>query len=595
METQFKNLPDSPVRGIWAMLHGYRRYYIVSLVFLGIAIGGEVGGNLLIRHYVDTVIVEQTWVRPLALFAVAFLSVALIRGALSFGSGRMSAFAAESVIRRLRNSLYDHMQRLSFAYHDTIKTGELVQRSTSDVDTVRRFYAEQIRGLARIGFLFSINFAAILALEWRLALISIALVPVMAAASIYFFGRIYQAYEAYQEQDGNLSAVLQENLTGVRIVRAFARQEFESEKFEQENREKLRRGIRFLITHATYWPVSEFLGGVQIVAGLVAGGIMAMNGQITIGTYVAYVGIAKGIIWPLQQLGRQIAQLSTTSVSYGRICTILNQGQEDLDVGVSQGHGTISGKVEFRNVSFGYDHGGTVLKDVSFVCNRGQHVALLGEPGSGKTTLVNLLPRFYDYTAGEVLIDGRPAKDYSRQFLRRNIGIVEQEPFLFSTTIRNNITYGVEREVSDEEVVGAAQAAAIHDSIASFPKAYDTLVGERGVTLSGGQKQRIAIARTLLKDPAVLILDDSTSAVDAETEESIRSALRRLMDGRTTFIVAHRIQSLMTADLILVFKNGSIVQRGIHKDLIDQPGFYRKVFELQTRIEMELGEELIHG
>ncbi len=557
--------------------------------------GAETGGFLLLRTYIDEIISKENWALPVALFAGGYLGFALLRGAFSFVSGKFSAYAAERVIRTVRNSLYDHMQRLSFSYHDRMKTGELIQRSTSDVDTLRRFYSEMVRGIARIVFLFSINFAVIAALKWQLALLTISVVPAMAYVSVKFFSRIHNAYEAYQSQDGALSAVLQENLTGVRIVRAFSRQRFEEEKFERENRKKLHLGYRFMMSHATYWPFSEFLGGLQVIIGLVAGGIMVMNHALTIGTFVAYVGMAKGIIWPLQQLGRLIAQLSTVNVSYNRIGVVLREREEDVVSGRTPETKDLDGAVRFDGVSFAYDSSAPVLHDVSFECPPGRHIALLGEPGSGKTTLVNLLPRFYDHTEGTILIDGRPIEEYSRHYLRRQIGIVEQEPFLFSTDIRSNITYGVERDVSDEEVERVAKAAAIHESIMSFPDGYATMVGERGVTLSGGQKQRIAIARTLLKDPAILILDDSTSAVDAETEDAIRRALSALMEGRSTFIIAHRVQSLMRADLILVFKDGRIIQRGTHESLIDQPGFYNEVFQLQTQIEIELQEQLHNG
>jgi ATP-binding cassette, subfamily B, bacterial len=314
---------------------------------------------------------------------------------------------------------------------------------------------------------------------------------------------------------------------------------------------------------------------------------MAAHGIISLGTFVAFIGMAKGIIWPLQQLGRLIAQLSTTSVSYNRIHSIFAEHQEDLDKGIREGEYKLRGDIEFDHVHFRYNADTSVLKDVTFQCSAGSKIALIGEPGSGKTSLVNLLPRFYDHTRGSIRIDGKPVDEYSRHFLRRHIGIVEQEPFLFSTDIRSNITYGVNRQVTHKEIEDAAKSAHIHDSILAFPKGYETVVGEKGVTLSGGQKQRIAIARTLLKDPAILVLDDSTSAVDAETEAAIHTALNLIMESRTTFIIAHRIQSLVTADLILVFKDGQIIQRGKHEYLVTQPGFYQKIFALQTQIEAQ--------
>jgi ATP-binding cassette subfamily B protein len=280
-------------------------------------------------------------------------------------------------------------------------------------------------------------------------------------------------------------------------------------------------------------------------------------------------------------------------VSFGRVMGIIREEREPLEAGDYLPDGNVHGEIVFNNVCFEYDdNDGNVLQDISFQCKPGQVIALLGSTGSGKTTLVNLLPRFYDYTCGEILLDGVELKRYPRKYLRRQIGIVEQEPFLFSRTIRENITYGVGREVSDEGIEASARAAAIHDVILTFPDGYNTLVGEKGVTLSGGQKQRVAIARTLLKDPCILILDDSTSSVDTETEAEIRSALEILMQDRTTFIIAHRVQSVMGADLIVVLDKGHIVQMGTHKELIQQKGIYNQINEIQTRIEVELEQEI---
>jgi ATP-binding cassette subfamily B protein len=587
-----RRLSGSAARGLVRLLEGNRLLFAGAIIAQGIAVASETGGFFLIRGFVDDITAVESGSLPFHLFALGFIGLALLRGVLSFFSGRGGARTAEEVTRQVRNALYDNIQRLSFTYHDKTQTGELIQRSTSDVDAVRQFYGQQVMGVARIVFLFAINFACLMFIEWRLALISIVVIPAIVLISSFFFKKIFAAYEALQEQDGKVSSVLQENLSGVRVVRAFARQRFEERKFEEVNREKLRRGLRLIMTEAMYWPVSHITCTIQLVAGVTVGALMTLGGVISVGTFLAYTGMVNQIIWPMQQLGRLITQISQSFVSYRRVAEILREDQEDTSSGYSVPGVRLSGRLEFLNVGFSYTEEIPVLRNVSFDAEPGMKIALLGATGSGKTTLVNLLPRFYEYTEGRILLDGRPLPEYSKHYLRRNIGIVEQEPFLFSMSIRENITYGRDGEVSEEEVIAAAKAAAIHDSILSFPEGYETLVGERGVTLSGGQKQRIAIARTLVKDPAILILDDSTSAVDAETEEQIRDALENLMRGRTTFIIAHRVQSLMDADLILVFKEGEIIQRGTHRELIAEEGFYRRVFELQTRIEAELEEEL---
>jgi ATP-binding cassette subfamily B protein len=460
------------------------------------------------------------------------------------------------------------------------------------VDTIRRFFADQAIGIGRIVLLFAINFVALMQLNVRLALLSVIVIPPIIAISLFFFKRVGKAYEKFQEQESILSTVLQENLTGVRVVRAFARQEFERQKFEKENWEKFLRGRRLLLMHAFFWPSSDILCAAQMLFGFTMGALAAINGEISVGAYLAYSGLVIQIIWPMRNLGRLIVQTSTGLVSYKRVVDVISQEREPLTEGQVRPTRDARGEVIFDKVSFEYNANAPALKEISLHAWPGQAIALLGSTGSGKTTLVNLLPRFYEYTGGSLTLDGVELKDYPRDYLRSQIGIVEQEPFLFSRTIRENITYGVGRQVTDAEVEAAARAAAVHDVIIAFPTGYQTLVGERGVTLSGGQKQRVALARTLLKDPAILILDDSTSSVDTETEADIRAALERLMHGRTTFIIAHRVQSVMNADQILVLDKGEIVQRGTHEELVAQEGFYRQIYDLQARIEDELQQEI---
>jgi ATP-binding cassette subfamily B protein len=593
-EFDFKNtVSDRPLVGLWRMMTGFRPAYLGAVVGVGIAAALKTVNYLLLRYFVDDVLGQGRFGRPLLLIALGFLGLALLQGVFTFLSGRLAAWTAEGIVLCLRNYLFDHIQRLSFAYHDRTQTGELIQRATSDVDALRRFFADQAIGVGRIILLFVINFTALMKLNTQLALLSIVIVPLVVIMSIFFFNKVSKAYQAFQEQEARLSTTLQENLTGVRVVKAFARQVYERDKFEQDNREQFRRGRRLLMMHSLYWPLSDILCGAQMLGGFFAGALMAIDGTITLGTYLAYAGLVIWIIWPMRNLGRLIVQMSTGLVSYGRVVELIREEREPLDEGTFRPSGLIQGEIVFREVCFRYDADSKVLENISFRCRPGQVVALLGSTGSGKTTLVNLLPRFYEYDSGSLTLDGVELKEYPRHFLRQQIGIVEQEPFLFSRTIRENITYGAGQDVSDAEIEAAARAAAIHDVILSFPNGYDTLVGERGVTLSGGQKQRVAIARTLLRDPRILILDDSTSSVDTETEGLIREALERLMQGRTTFIIAHRVQSVMNADLILVLDQGRIVQRGTHAELMAQEGIYRRIYDMQARIEDELEKEML--
>jgi ATP-binding cassette subfamily B protein len=570
---------------------GYRGTYLTATLAQGFAALAKTATYFLLRYFVDTYLGGASTI-ALPLIALSFLLLAIVEGGFSFLSGAFAARTAEGVTRRLRNYLFDHIQHLTFTYHDNTQTGELIQRSTSDVDALRRFFADQAISVGRILLMFIVNFVALLNLNASLAWRSIVVIPIVVIISMIFFHYISKAYEAYQEQEAVLSTTLQENLTGVRVVKAFARQEFEKDKFETHNFEKFVRGKRLLILNSFFWPVTDIMCTAQVLYGYFTGATMTINGEITLGTYLAYTGLIIWIIYPMRNLGRLIVQMSTGLVSYSRVMEIIKQDREELDNGVISPETGSAGNIKFDQVGVTYSDGTVALQDIHFEVKPGQVTALLGSTGSGKTTLVNLLPRFYEYTSGSILLDGRELNSLPRRWLRSQIGIVEQEPFLFSRSIEENISYGIGREVTHQEVEAAAKAAAIHDVILTFPEGYKTVVGEKGVTLSGGQKQRLAIARTLLKNPRILILDDSTSSVDTETEAEIQSALQSLMKGRTTFIIAHRIQSIQAADQILVMDHGTITQRGTHNELIQQPGMYREIFNIQTRVEEELQREI---
>jgi ATP-binding cassette subfamily B protein len=583
--------PDR-ISGLWRLIKGFRLPYSIAILMQGLSAYSKTLTYMLLSYFIDDYLIAQTGEYPVWLIAFGFLAFAAMQGVFTYLSGRFAAKTSEGAIQRLRNFLFDHLQNLSFSYHAKTDTGDLIQRSTSDVDALRRFFNDQAIGIGRISLLFIINFIAILRLNLRLGLLSIIAVPFILVTSIYFFKKVSKAYEAYQEQDAVLSTTLQENLSGVRVVKAFARQSYEIEKFKQTNWEKFQRGKKLLTIHSLFWPISDILCGAQMLAGYLIGALMAIRGEISIGEYLAYAGLIIWLIYPLRGLGRFIVQMSNGLVSYDRIYKIIKEDREPLDQGNYKPRGGIKGAFEFKQVSFEYEENDQVLHDINFQIGAGKKIALLGSTGSGKTTLVNLIPRFYEYTSGEILLDGFDLRLYSRRYLRKNIGIVEQEPFLFSRSMRDNITYGVEHDISQEEVEKAAKIAAIHDVILSFPDGYRTMVGERGVTLSGGQKQRVAIARTLLRDPKILIFDDSTSSVDTETEAQIRTAMQALMEDRTTFIIAHRIQSIMDADLILVLDGGLIVQHGTHEELVRVEGIYQQIFNIQTLIESELEEEI---
>ncbi|MBK6793109.1 MAG: ABC transporter ATP-binding protein [Anaerolineales bacterium] len=592
-------LHENRLLGLWRMMTDFRLSYMAATIALALSALAKTSVYLLLRFFADDVLEQgkmlgSTMTQTFLWIGLGFILLALIEGGGAFLSGRLAAYTAEGITRRLRDFLFDHIQRLSFAYHSATPTGDLIERVTSDVDALRRFYSEQAIGVGRIVLLFFINWAAILYINVKLGLISVVTIPLIFWVSLWFFKKVTKAYEDYQAQEAILSTTLQENLTGVRVVKAFARQDYEKEKFEKDNWVKYLKGKLLLLMHSLFWPLSDIVLGGQMLFGFIYAAFMAINNEISIGDFVAYTGLLIWLIFPIRNLGRTIVQTSTGMVSYQRLMEITKQAREDLDGGKVQSVGPVRGEIEFKDVSFIYSDGTHhVIKDVSFHIKPGQSIALLGSTGSGKTSLVNLMPRFHDYTDGVILLDGVDLKDYPRKYLREQIGIVQQEPFLFSRSIRENILYGVGRKVTQEEIEAAAKAAAVHDVIVTFPDGYNTIVGEKGVTLSGGQKQRVTVARTILKNPRILILDDSTSAVDTETEAAIREALDNLMENRTTFIIAHRIQSVMKADLILVLDKGQVVQHGKHEELVNQiGGMYRKVYEIQTRIDEELEEEI---
>ena len=592
---------------LWRLITGYQSIYVVATVCLGLAALTRAGSLFLLRYFVDTVLLTSNQVLTMApWYALGFVLLAVVQGGGSFWAGKLAAQTAEGACCRIRNYLYDHLQHLSFTFHDKMQTGDLLQRATSDVEAIRKLFATNLTGMGRIVMMLVVYLTGMCLLHWQLTLISLAIIPIVIGLSLLFFPRIQERYEAFQQQEAQLSTRLQENLSGMRVVRAFVRQEFEKEITEGKNRRLLQLGRRLVTMYAAYWPVTDILTLSQTILSSYLGARMVMSGEITVGVFLAFTGMLIQLMFPVRNLGRLITQFSIGWVSYQRIAALLEADRETMEGLEDNTPASIAGDVRFHRVDFAYEvreetdsetpatthHPAAVLHQVSLHARPGQIIALLGPTGSGKSTLVSLLPRFYEYTSGQILLDGLELRKYPKSFIRRNVGIVQQEPFLFSTTIRNNLLFGVTEEIADEQLYAATRAAYIHDAICEFPDGYDTEVGEKGVTLSGGQKQRITIARTLLKNPRILILDDALSAVDVATEARIRAALKTLMQSRTTFIIGHRIQSIMHADQILVLDEGRIVQRGTHAELSACPGLYQDVYRIQSRIEDELQSDL---
>lgn len=579
------------LKNILVFTRGFRLTYLLAICSQGLSVLFDSLLYVALAWFVDDWLLSSEEKIPLWQAALFFFLLSSLHALFSYFAGRFMNKTAETVSLRLKNCLFDHMQYLSFTWHDQADSGDLIVRATSDIDAVRKLFSEQIYGICRVLFYFGINLYCILRIDRNLGLSTLIILPFIVGTSLFFFKKIAVVYEQYQNEDSIVSSVLQENLYGVRVVKAFARQEYEEEKFNAAILQRYKTGEKEMLIEALFWPASDLLCWVQLGISLYLGARKAYSGAVSIGDFIAFASLVTMIVWPLRNLGRQIVNMSRSVISFRRIQQVLQEIREPIDEGITE-IPDLRGEISFSHVSFSYTPEKQALNDITFTVKAGETAALIGSTGSGKTSLINLLPRFYDYPQGSVTLDGQELNGISRGFLRSQIAIVEQEPFLFSATIAENIAYGVPEKPSDDEIVRAAKAAGIHETILGFEKGYETIVGERGVTLSGGQRQRIAIARALLKDPKVLILDDSLTAVDTETEAKIQEALDHLMVGRTTFIIAHRTASIENADLILVMKDGQIIQKGKHEDLIRQEGLYQSIYNIQTRIEDELESEL---
>jgi len=505
-----------------------------------------------------------------------------VRSAFNFGKRYLGEWLVNHTGYDLRNALYDKIQRLPFGFHDHTQTGQLMSRCTEDVSSLSRFAGQGAVELLNVLMLL----AGILFLLFResLTLTLISLVPLLAltGVTIYLGQIVGPLFLKVDQALGDVSASVQENLSGVQVVRAFAREAFEKIKFAAANRKLFDARVTIVGTWGVFMPTMTILVMLSTALILWFGGRMVVAGALTLGEVVAFNAYLLLLAAPVQQLGFVVNSAGEAIAGGQRIYEILDLPEEITSPSHPQTLPTLTGRVTFENVSFSYRGERRALHDVSFEAQPNQVIALIGSTGSGKTSLINLIPRFYDATAGRVCVDGCDVRTVNLRALRSQIGIVLQTSLLFSTSIRENIAYG-RVEASEEEVVAAARAARAHDFILSFPKGYDTVVGERGVTLSGGQRQRVAIARALLMNPRILILDDATSSVDTQTEYLIQQALNELMQGRTTFVIAQRLSTVKRADLILVLQDGRIVQRGKHDELVAQPGLYQEIYNLQLR------------
>lgn len=562
---------------------GAKRYFIVAVIASFITTVFNSLTPQIFRFTIDSVLegdkypylAEHLWV-----IAGVLVGVAMLSGAAMFFSRFFTARAGENFAENMRNALYAHVQRLPSAWHDKNQTGDIIQRCTSDVEVIRNFVVTQLLEVFRTVFLIGVSFAMMWSMNRKLSGSVLLFVPVIVAYSAIFYRLIARRFTDADEAEGELSTVVQENATGVRVVRAFGREQYEMERFRKKNDAFAKLWIRLGTLSGLYWGIGDLITGLQVITVIVVGALEAVNGYISVGEFIAFASYNTALVWPVRGLGRILSDMSKAGVSFERVDYIIKAEEEAY--GRKEEAPLSDFDISFSNVSFAYEEGQKVLSDVSFHIPQGKIFGILGGTGSGKSTVTQLLARFYELKEGEgsISLGGQDIREIPLEILRRNVAMVLQEPFLYSRTIRENIAAS-NPDATFEEIRNAAKIACVDDAIMSFPDGYDTLVGERGVTLSGGQRQRVAIARMLLQKAPVLIFDDSLSAVDAETDSLIRKALSVHMKGSTVILISHRITTLMAADEIMVLKQGRAEEMGTHSELIAKNGIYRKIYEIQ--------------
>ncbi|MDX1687978.1 MAG: ABC transporter ATP-binding protein [Candidatus Promineifilaceae bacterium] len=575
--------------GVYARLMGYLKPHWKQVVLGYIAMLAATILNLIVPQIIKDAIDRGLAAgQPTALFVAGgiILAIALVRGVAGFGQRFFGLWLSHRFAYDIRNEFYRRMQRLPFSFHDRSQTGDMMSRVTSDITETERFVGF---GLLELSHSLLLLAGVIVAMFWEdaeLALLGLLPIPILVAATIRFGNVVRPRFKGIQEQMGVLSSTMQESVTGIRVVKAFAREPYELEKFDQENEEWFDRRFSLIRIWANNWPFFTFLLAASIFLLLWFGGPRAAAGELTVGSLFAMTSYVLMLNGPVQRLGFLVNLAATAGASASRAFEIIDTPTAITDKPDAEKLENVRGDVVFDKVSFGYQEGQRILNEINFRAEPGQTTALIGPTGSGKSTIINLIPRFYDVDEGRVLVDGHDVRDVTQESLRRHIGTVLQDSFLFSSTIAENIAYG-RPDAPQEEIETAAKTARAHDFITSFPDGYQTRVGERGVTLSGGQKQRIAIARAVLTNPRILILDDSLSNVDTETEHLIQQALAALMEGRTTFVIAQRLVTLKNADKILVIDRGRVVQRGTHDELLAEGGLYKEIYDLQLKDQEE--------
>lgn len=585
-------------------LKGNFHYFVISILSALIVTGLDMISPQLIRTTVDSIIGTKALELPefllhmieniggisylrenIWIIAGLVVVIAVFTAVFRYIFNLYNTKGAEALVQTMRNRLFSHIQKLPFSWHMKNQTGDIIQRCTSDAEMIKNFISEQLTSVFRIVILITMSLVFMFSMNVKLASIAVAFIPIIIGYSLYFHTHIRDNFTKCDENEGVLSTIAQENLTGVRVVRAFGREKFEKDRFEKQNNLYTDAWMHLCKFLALFWGAGDLFSGLQLMAVVVFGAVFSVNGEMTAGEFIAFISYNSMLTWPVRSLGRMISEMSKAGVSVDRLCYIMNsEAEKDKeDASTPDMHGDIV----FEHVSFGYGDV-EVLKDITFTIPKGTTFGILGSTGSGKSTLMYLLNRLYDLPKenGRITVGGVDVADMKGEWVRSNIGMVLQEPFLFSRTIAENIGI-TKKDFTLSEVRAAAAIACVDTSVMEFTQGYDTIVGERGVTLSGGQKQRTAIARMLTQETPIMVFDDSLSAVDAETDAKIRKELRKNLGDSTVILIAHRVTTLMQADCIMVMDKGQIAEIGTHEELMEKNGIYRKIYDMQ----MTLGEE----
>lgn len=581
---------------ITGYIKGYKRHFLIMSLATAVYVGIILINPLILQLLIDNVIGNEPINNGVLAFIASILGgvetlresligigivvvvLSLISSMCLFFRSYSNGLITETFNERLRNHLYDHLQKVPYAYHVQSKTGDLIQRCISDVDTISRFLNNQIKELVYAVFMVVISLSIMFQINVKMTIIAMAVFPVILMFGFFFFKRMQKIFKEVDEAEADLSNVFKESLDAVRVVKAFNRERYELDRFEKKNRTFKDLVEKMIWQLGIYWGVSDTICFLQIMLVLVMSVFEVNAGNISIGNAVVFVSYISTVLWPVRNVGRILSDMGKLTVSVDRLQEIIDVVQEDLTSGIET---DLNGDIKFENVSFDYGDGQQILNNLSFTIKSGETVAIMGPTGSGKSSVVHLLTRLYDVSSGIITINGVNVNDISRKYLRNHVGLVLQEPYLFSKTVFENIKLSVPNAL-ESEVYEAAKIASVHDVIQSFDQGYQTSVGEKGVTLSGGQKQRVAIARTVIAKKPIVIFDDSLSALDTETDATIRKALKDKVNNTTTILITHRINSAMQADKILVIEEGRLTQFGNHESLLREDGIYKKIAEIQN-------------